>query len=138
MGAKPPGAEEQGRCPREDKRRVGPDAASVVAALRRLRCRFADEDQLQAMLTAGLCALGFDVEREVPLARGERIDLVVGRTGIEVKITGQTSSVARQLRRYATSERIDDLVLVTSCPRHAFVPRRIDETPVHVVVLASL
>ena len=113
-------------------------AAPVVAALRRLRCRFANEDQLQAMLAAGLTQLGFAVTREIALGPGMRIDLLVGRVGIEVKISGQTTSVARQLRRYATSDLVDELVLVTSCPRHAGVSSLIDGTPVHVVVLAGL
>jgi hypothetical protein len=90
------------------------------------------------MLADGLTQLGFEVAREVALARGMRIDLLVGRVGIEVKIAGQTSSVARQLRRYAASDLVDELVLATTCPRHAGVAPVIDGTPVHVVVLASL
>lgn len=132
-------AEELPRRPRDVERRGSEnDGASIVAALRRLRCRFADEDQLQAMLADGLSQLGFAVRREVALARGGRIDLIVGRVGIEVKIAGQTTAVARQLRRYAATSRVDELVLVTTCPRHAGVASVIDGTPVHVVVLASL
>jgi len=132
-------AEKLPRHPRDAERRATKyDDAAIVAALRRLRCRFADEDQLQAMLADGLTQLGFEVKREVALARGGRIDLLVGRIGIEVKIAGQTSSVARQLRRYAASDLVDELVLATTCPRHAGVASMIDGTPVHVVVLASL
>ncbi|MHB1782908.1 MAG: hypothetical protein ACYCTE_09495 [Acidimicrobiales bacterium] len=139
MDAEPLGAEQLSHRPRDVERRGSEnDAASIVAALRRLRCRFADEDQLQAMLADGLTQLGFDVKREVALARGGRIDLLVDRIGIEVKIAGQTSSVARQLRRYASSDLVDELVLATTCPRHAGAAPMIDRTPVHVVVLAGL
>ena len=132
-------AEELSRRPRDARYGAAEyDGASIVAALRRLRCRFADEDQLQAMLADGLTQLGFAVRREVALARGGRIDLLVDRIGIEVKIAGQTTAVARQLRRYASSDLVDELVLVTTCPRHAGVASVIDGTPVHVVVLAGL
>lgn len=66
---------------------------------------------------------GLLFEREVSLSTADRIDFMVcGKTGIEVKIGHPKRQVLRQLERYAKSDRIDTLILVTSAafPRQGF------------------
>lgn len=91
--------------------------ATVADAIRSFDFRYGDEDQLQQGLAAALESEGFDVKREVRLSARDRIDLVVGRVGIEVKVAGAASSVARQLARYAQHD-LEGLVLVTNKLRH--------------------
>ena len=42
------------------------------------------------------------------------IDFLAGDVGIEVKIKGSAADAFRQLKRYAESDRIGSLILVTS------------------------
>lgn len=93
-------------------------AADVLAALRCYEFRYANEDDLQVGVAAALELAGFDVEREVRLAPGDRIDMLVDAVGIEVKVAGTTASAARQCARYLRSSRVDELILVTSRARH--------------------
>lgn len=113
------------------------DPNPLVDAIRRRRFRYVDEDELQRGLAAALEADGFEIEREVILSPRDRIDILAGRVGIEVKVAGQAASVVRQLERYAESDRVDELVLVTSRVRHLAVPSEIGGKPVSVVAIAG-
>ena len=96
-------------------------AADVVSALADFEFHYSDEDMLQEGIAAALTARGFEVCREVRLNSRDRIDLVVERIGIEVKIAGGAPSVRRQCDRYLKSEAIDEVILVSTRPRHAVV-----------------
>lgn len=102
-------------------------------------CRFTwqDERQLQDGLEDALTQAGLTVHREVVLAPHERIDFLVDRVGVEVKVKGAPHTVARQLQRYAHSDRIDALVLVTSRAQHLTLPDQVAGTPVRVVFLGA-
>jgi hypothetical protein len=99
------------------------------------RYRYCDEKQLHEGLAGALSAAGYTVEREVPLTAADRIDLLVGRVGIEVKLAGATPSVLRQLQRYARSDRLDSLLLVTTRTRHAQLPDHVGGKRLIVVSL---
>jgi len=109
------------------------DAATVAAAIRSFRFRYGDEDQLQEGLAEALSGAGFEVQREVRLNAEDRIDLLVDRVGVEVKVAGSTARVARQLARYAKHD-LAGLVLVTNKLRHS--PPELS-MPVEVVCLAG-
>jgi hypothetical protein len=109
----------------------------VHGAIRAHHFRYSDEDQLQGALASALLSIGFDVQREVRLDGASRIDLLVGRVGVEVKVAGTVESVTRQLRRYADHDRIGGIVLVTTRVRHRQVPRSLSGKPVAVVSLAE-
>lgn len=86
--------------------------------------RHADEIELHGGLDTVLTALGLTVEREVRLDPHNRIDVATTlpddvRLGIEVKIAGSEQDVRRQVRRYADSDELDALLLVTTIARHA-------------------
>ena len=111
-------------------------AKAIADVLRRHRFNYSDEDQLQEGIAGALTAAGFEPEREVRLNGRSRIDLLVGRVGIEVKVAGKPGAVAGQLSRYASCEQIEGLVLVTSRVRHR-MPLEMEGKPVEVVQLAG-
>jgi hypothetical protein len=112
-------------------------AAAVAAAIRARRYRYATEEDLQQGILEALIGQGFAARREVRLSPRNRIDLLVGRIGIEVKVGGIGRNVERQLARYAASDLIDGLVLVTNRARHQ-PPATIDGKPVELVWLSGV
>ena len=95
----------------------------VITALRAYHFTYAHEVDLQEAI-ATVLDLEFPdvpVEREVRFESG-RIDILIGRIGIEVKVAGRASSVLRQIERYAGEDAIDALVLVTNRAGHQRLP----------------
>lgn len=81
--------------------------------------RSTTEADLQVAIGELLRAHGIEHAREVQLgSRADRIDFLVGDVGVEVKIDGGVNEVARQLQRYAQSDKIAHLVLATRLRRH--------------------
>lgn len=98
------------------------------------RFLFSAEDELQRGIAGALAAAGLVVEREVRLTQRDRIDLLVGTVGIEVKIAGDASRVERQLERYTQSDLVTALILVTTRVRHR-PPPMLNGKPVTTVSL---
>ncbi|MEN3308902.1 MAG: hypothetical protein V7603_5104 [Micromonosporaceae bacterium] len=101
---------------------------------------YANEDELQAGIAGVLAEDDLTPRREVRLSDRDRLDVLVDlgpRTlGIEVKIAGAAGDVRRQLLRYAASERVDELMLVTTVRRHlACLPDEIGGKPLTRVLL---
>jgi hypothetical protein len=95
------------------------NADDIAALLATYRFTVACEADLQASVESALRVAGVTFVREVVLAKGERIDfLCAGGIGLELKIKGGGSEVLRQLQRYAASEVIAELVLVTTRVQH--------------------
>jgi hypothetical protein len=101
---------------------VSVTAQTLVDVVRVCRFHYRDEDQLQQGLAAAFATTGLPVEREVRITPKDRLDFLVGRTAVEVKVAGQPESVLRQLQRYAASDRVDDLILITTRARHCSLP----------------
>lgn len=132
-------------------------AGDVAAAMRRHRFRFSNEDQLQRGIAAAMTAAFSDseVRREVTLAdvgdleavyQGDglmlagrqklgRVDLMVDRIAVEVKVAGSADAARRQLRRYAESREVDGLVLVTNQVTHGDGDGELNGKPLVVVSL---
>lgn len=111
---------------------------AITTALRRHRFRFTSEAELQAGIALALESEELPVAREVELFPGSRIDFLVGRVGVEVKVDGSLGAVTRQLHRYAESDRVDALVLVSSRNRHARQPGSMSGKPLRVVILGGM
>ena len=92
-----------------------------------------DETQLQQKLAEWFRSRGISFERERRLSARDRPDFMVGRIAVELKIKGSTASVIRQLSRYAESEEVDELVLVTTMAQHRRMPPTINDKPVAVL-----
>jgi hypothetical protein len=93
-----------------------------------------DERSLQNQIEEVLRLHNVHFEREVRLSPKDRIDFLCGSVGIEVKIGGGTNAVQRQLWRYASNDRITDLILATTRSIHR-MPESILEKPIFVVHL---
>lgn len=110
---------------------------AIAAAVRGFRFRYASEDELQRGIAKALAGAGFVVEREVRLDGASRIDLLVDRVGIEVKVDGNARTVARQCARYLAHEPLDGLILVTNRVRHLRLPAEVNGKPIIVIELAG-
>ncbi|HMI94453.1 MAG TPA: hypothetical protein VK509_23935 [Polyangiales bacterium] len=126
---------------------VGASPPSVLATSTHdvLRCltahRFdsSTEERLQAGIAQALAAEGLQLEREVVLAPGSRIDfLSADGIGIEVKIEGTETSVLRQLMRYAEIDRVRELVLFTTRSKHLAMPATLRGKPLAVYFQGGL
>jgi hypothetical protein len=58
----------------------------------------------------------------VGLGPGARVDFVSRGVGVEIKAHGAAGDVAKQLRRYHATGKLDGLVLLTTCPSHLEIP----------------
>lgn len=110
-------------------------AAALADLLNGYAFRRVNERQLQDGIEVVLEAEGYEFGREVRLAPGDHIDFLVGPVGVEVKIDGPAGDVERQLTRYAASDRVEQLLLVTTKVLHANVQRIIGGVPVVVLIL---
>lgn len=109
---------------------------AVVASLRKRRFNYQNEKDLQAGIEAALSADKIDFVREHPLGDAGTVDFFVGGfLGVEVKIKGSPSEVARQLLRYAGRDDVKALVLVTGRAALSALPTRLMGKPLHLVEL---
>jgi hypothetical protein len=98
---------------------------------------FSDEKSLQQGIGIALTEWALEFEPEVSLTPRDRIDfLVVDGIGVEVKSEGVTlAAVTRQLHRYAQSDRVKELIFVTTKSKHRDLPETMNDKPLHVVYL---
>lgn len=98
-------------------------ADSLRRLLERAHLKHATEAELQVEIDDLLAEEGLVVQREARLTPTDRIDfLVEGGVGIEVKTQGARNSVLAQLIRYAQSDQVNELVLVTTRYGHCNIP----------------
>lgn len=100
-----------------------PTLSAVAAVVRGYRFTYATEKQLQDGIETALRGAGWEPGREVTIAgpgkaNAGRIDLLVERIGVEVKIQGGANAVAHQVQRYLQSPDLDGVVLVTGKVAH--------------------
>lgn len=90
----------------------------IVTLLGQQSFCYASEADLQAAIERVFDVAGVHAEREVRLTARDRIDFLVDRVGVEIKIDGGSRDVERQLRRYLESDCIDGVLLVTTRSKH--------------------
>jgi hypothetical protein len=80
----------------------------------------ASESDLQRQVEDRLRSANIEFRSQVQLdAKGhDRIDVLCGSTGIELKIKGSASGVLAQLERYAISSLVSEIILVTTRASH--------------------
>lgn len=109
--------------------------AQVIEALRTSRFTHSNEEELQRGIEQAFASAGIEAQREVRLSGRDRIDFLVGGIGVEVKVAGSAASAFRQLERYAESDLVEELVLVTDRAQVGAQPATVGGKPLTVVAL---
>jgi hypothetical protein len=108
----------------------------LVASLRRRRFNYQNEKDLQSAIETVMVSDGFAFDREHDLGDAGCVDFFVsGFLGVEIKIKGSPSEVARQLLRYAGRDEVKGLLLVTGRAALASLPQVLLGKPIHLVEL---
>jgi hypothetical protein len=113
------------------------ETSDLLSILRTIRCATDSESELSSLVFARLVNASLVFRAEVWLNDSDRIDYLVGRVGVELKVKGAVNSVARQLQRYAQSDQIDELILVTTKRLHSKVPLMLSGKMVHVITVGA-
>jgi hypothetical protein len=113
-------------------------AAAISDAVRRGRYTYAQETELHLGLEAAMRAAGFEPVPEVKLNGRDRIDFLIGRVGIEVKIKGTRDALHRQVMRYAESPLVDELLVITTVRAHRGLPAEIGGKPLSLLVIGGI
>lgn len=112
--------------------------ATVAAALMELRSPIAMvEMDIHACVGQRLAAAGLPFVHEAKIAKGCRIDYLVGTIGVEIK-KGKPSAatLAAQLQRYAACDAVDGLIVITE--KSVRLPETILGKPVRRIPLSHL
>lgn len=107
----------------------------VLSVLAQYAFSLNDEKKLQAEISEILEANNIPHRREVALNKKDIIDfLFEDGTGLEIKIKGQRFSIYRQLRRYAESNEVSEIILATAISMG--LPSSIEGKPARVFSLS--
>lgn len=112
----------------------------ILSALNGVRTSATCEADIQRGLSIWLrTTQGIACREQAILGRNEIIDLLHDESGvgIELKVKGSWSSVARQLARYARHASIKSLILVTTRASHRQVPSTLNGKRISVVFIMS-
>lgn len=110
-------------------------ARRIVHLIQTHRIDVTTEDAAHRGILAVLAADMPDSRSEVRLSPKDRIDVLCGACGVEIKVAGSRRAIFDQLRRYAEHDAIQALVLATGIawPEPQF---KINEKPVLVASLS--
>jgi hypothetical protein len=110
----------------------------VVALLSGYRIPQATERQLQNGIATLLAGAGIAFKREFLLTGRDKPDfMLLPDVCLEVKIQGAAADVERQLLRYAASEHVSALLLVTTRRAHGVMPRVLMGKPLMTLCVGS-
>ncbi len=110
----------------------------VAETLASYRFNFQCEDDLQQEIASALESSGITFQREVLLSENDRVDFLVGKLGIEVKIKGSSTALARQINRYVQSELVDSILVVTAKASLRQLPPELNGKLIKVLYLNPL
>lgn len=108
----------------------------VIETLQSYRFTYSNEDELQRGIAQAFEGGKIPFRRECRLGDDLKIDFMVdGGIGIEAKIKGSPSDVARQLLSYASRPEVTCLILVTGRAALGRLPNMLLEKKLYVVPL---
>lgn len=108
----------------------------IVQSLHNSQFYFNTEKELQEGISQVLSAKKIPFEREFKLGDSGTIDfLICGSIGLEVKTGGTWVGIIRQLMRYASSDIITSIILISRKSVFSKVPNILRRKPVYVVDL---
>lgn len=120
----------------------GPDgdqALTLAKVLTGYRYSYTHESDLQVQIAEALLIAGITAVREVEIGPGNRIDFMVRRTGIEVKVDGSLPQALRQVDRYLKRDEIDCVLVASTkiwAPQYPGELHTLRGKPVRVLRLA--
>ncbi|WP_425070628.1 hypothetical protein [Sagittula sp. S175] len=88
-------------------------ARCIATTISRTRVNVTTEGAAHRAISAALTAAGIEHVNEARLTASERIDILSGSVGVEVKVGHSRRDIWRQLERYSSLPEIAALVLVT-------------------------
>lgn len=88
-------------------------ARRIATAISRARVNVSNEAAAHRAISAALTAAGINHLNEARLTPTERIDILSGTVGVEIKVGHRRRDIWRQLERYAALPEIAALVLAT-------------------------
>src|ERR1035441_10388199 len=106
--------------------------SEIAHLISRHKYVFDNEDELQLGIAAVLERAGVEAEREVKINATDRLDFLAGSIAIEIKIAGSRPQILTQLHRYAQSERVSEIVLVSLKARHHGLPFELNGKRIHM------
>jgi hypothetical protein len=106
-------------------------AEDIIGILRQFRFRYASENELQAGIAEALEGNDISFSREVRINEHDRLDFLIGDIALETKIDGSAAALLRQVHRYAQSETVQSIIVVTDKARHR-LPAVLNGKPVYV------
>lgn len=119
-------------------------ASDLASALVSYRFRYKNEKELQGGIATCLGALELPFTSEYQLNPQDRVDFFIALDGVGIEVKTEDSkggaslaAVTRQLWRYAKSDDIKAIILVTTRSKHREMPAEILGKPVFVVYLNS-
>lgn len=112
-------------------------ARTFIASLQAYRMPVGSEADFQVAVAEVLTRGNYTYSREHDLGDAGRIDFFLPAVGLglELKVQGSPSDVARQLLRYAQSPEIAALVLITGRARLGALPPTLNGKPLFVAGL---
>lgn len=113
-------------------------AEIVLQALRAMRPPFIlYEMDLHHMVENRLKECGIGYQHEAAIAKGCRIDYLVGDVGVEIKKgKPRAATLVRQLTRYAASNQVQSLIVVSW--QSVGLPQKLSGKPIYPLALAQL
>ena len=113
-------------------------AEIVLQALRAMRPPFIlYEIDLHHLVECRLDECGLEYRHEAAIAKGCRIDYLVGDVGVEIKKgKPRAETLVRQLSRYAASDQVNSLVVVSW--QSVGLPKKLNGKPIYPLALAKL
>lgn len=114
-----------------------PTIDQVESALVDIAILAAGEKGVHDAVESLLREAGLDPEREVRLTARDRVDLMVGRVAVEIKVAGDVIDVLRQCQRYARSDQVDSVLLVTTSPGHTNIPPAVGGKPLRAIYVGG-
>lgn len=122
------------------------DATEILKLIGGVQLGYATESELQSQLHELLKTTAFEVIREHKLSSRDRVDFYLKserrNVALECKINGSVTSVMSQLARYAESDDVSEIVLVTSKRVHlaaeAFREKEILGKPLYGVWIGGM
>ena len=110
-------------------------ARRIATIIMAARINLTSEATAHRDIERALSSAAIEFRSEVKLSAADRIDVLVGGVGIEIKVGHSRREIWKQLKRYAAHDSIGALVLATGKAFPANIPD-VDGTPLVVADLS--